>query len=247
MVQFEKWKIWMVVAIIVGCIIVSLPNLFSAERLQSMPSWFPKNQVNLGLDLQGGSHLLLEVDLNALEAERLESLVDSIRVALRRAQIGYTNLAAKGGAVAVEIRDSAQVETARGLIEQAANGLDINVNGPVITAKYNQATLDLQRNHGGALNIAFNAGDLAGETQPGLRLQTQLAIQQPRAVDESIPVQPAEARELGLLKARNHESASRCRLDGVTRRGGLLCSQCARTGSWQDRCPGRAGGRCPDR
>jgi preprotein translocase subunit SecD len=147
MVQFEKWKIWMVVAIIVGCIIVSLPNLFSAERLQSMPSWLPKNQVNLGLDLQGGSHLLLEVDLNALEAERLESLVDSIRVALRRAQIGYTNLAAKGGAVAVEIRDSAQVETARGLIEQAANGLDINVNGPVITAKYNQATLDLQRNH----------------------------------------------------------------------------------------------------
>jgi SecD/SecF fusion protein len=48
-----------------------------------MPSWLPKNQVNLGLDLQGGSHLLLEVDLNALEAERLESLVDSIRVALR--------------------------------------------------------------------------------------------------------------------------------------------------------------------
>jgi protein-export membrane protein SecD len=147
MVQFEKWKIWMVVAIIVGCIIVSLPNLFSPERLQSMPSWFPKNQVNLGLDLQGGSHLLLEVDLNALEAEHLETLVDSVRVALRRAQIGYTNLAAKGGAVSVEIRDPAQVETARALIEQAANGLDITVNGPVITLKYNQATLDQLRSH----------------------------------------------------------------------------------------------------
>ena len=147
MVQFEKWKIWMVVAIIVGCIIVSLPNLFSPDRLQSMPSWFPKNQVNLGLDLQGGSHLLLEVDLNALEAEHLETLVDSVRVALRRAQIGYTNLAAKGGAVSVEIRDPAQVENARGLIEQAANGLDITVNGPVITLKYNQATLDQLRSH----------------------------------------------------------------------------------------------------
>jgi protein-export membrane protein SecD len=147
MVQFEKWKIWMVVAIIVGCIIVSLPNLFSPERLQSMPSWFPKNQVNLGLDLQGGSHLLLEVDLNALEAEHLETLVDSVRVALRRAQIGYTNLAAKGGAVSVEIRDPAQVETARALIEQAANGLDITVNGPVITLKYNQTTLDQLRSH----------------------------------------------------------------------------------------------------
>src|SRR4051794_40359473 len=110
MVQFEKWKIWMVVAIVIGCIIVSIPNLFSPERLQSMPSWFPKNQVNLGLDLQGGSHLLLEVDLNALEAEHLETLVDSVRGALRRAQIGYTNLASKGGVVSVEIRDPAQVE-----------------------------------------------------------------------------------------------------------------------------------------
>jgi preprotein translocase subunit SecD len=137
----------MVLAIILACVIVSLPNLFSSERLQSMPSWFPKNQVNLGLDLQGGSHLLLEVDLAALEAEHLETLLDSIRVALRRAQIGYTNLAAKGGAVSVEIRDPAQAENARGLIEQAANGLDITVNGPVITAKYNQATLDQLRSH----------------------------------------------------------------------------------------------------
>lgn len=147
MVKFETWKIWMVLATILACVIVSLPNLFSSERLQSMPSWFPKNQVNLGLDLQGGSHLLLEVDLAALEAEHLETLLDSIRVALRRAQIGYTNLAAKGGAVSVEIRDPAQAENARGLMEQAANGLDITVNGPVITAKYNQATLDQLRNH----------------------------------------------------------------------------------------------------
>src|SRR5436190_125283 len=141
MVKFETWKIWMVLAIILACVIVSLPNLFSSERLQSMPSWFPKNQVNLGLDLQGGSHLLLEVDLAALEAEHLETLLDSIRGALRRAQIGYTNLASKGGVVSVEIRDPAQVENARSLIEQAANGLDITINGPVITAKYNQAAL----------------------------------------------------------------------------------------------------------
>ena len=49
-----------------------------------------------------------EARLAALEEEHLETLVDSIRVSLRRAQIGYTNLAARGGVVSVEIRDPAQ-------------------------------------------------------------------------------------------------------------------------------------------
>ena len=88
MVQFERWKVWLVLGIVLAGIVAALPNLFTAERLQSMPGWFPKNQVNLGLDLQGGSHLLLEVDLGALEEEHLESLLDSVRVSLRRAQIG---------------------------------------------------------------------------------------------------------------------------------------------------------------
>src|SRR5262249_42205429 len=66
MVQFSKWKIATVLAIILIGVITAIPNLFRPETLAAMPSFFPKNQVNLGLDLQGGSHLLLEVDLKAL-------------------------------------------------------------------------------------------------------------------------------------------------------------------------------------
>ena len=57
-------------------------------------------------------------------------LVNSVRGALQQAQIGYTNLASKGGVVSVEIRDPAQVENARSLIEQAANGLNTPSMGP---------------------------------------------------------------------------------------------------------------------
>jgi preprotein translocase subunit SecD len=88
MVQFQRWKVLLVLGVIAFSIVLALPNLFSAERLQSMPSWFPKSQVNLGLDLQGGSHLLLEVDLAALEEEHLESLLTrsgSLSVAPRSA------------------------------------------------------------------------------------------------------------------------------------------------------------------
>ena len=111
MVQFAKWKIALVLAVIVGGIVAAIPNLLDRAWLEQAPSWVPKNQVNLGLDLQGGSHLLLEVDLEALEREHMNTFLDTIRVELRRAQIGYVNLAATDTAVTVEIRDVGQAQT----------------------------------------------------------------------------------------------------------------------------------------
>ncbi len=173
MVQFQRWKIVLVLAIILASIIAALPNLFSPERLQSMPSWFPKNQVNLGLDLQGGSHLLLEVDLAALEAEHLDTLLDSIRVSLRRAQIGYTNLAVKGGAASVEIRDPAQIEQARSLISEAGDGIEVAVDGPLIAARFSEAALDQLRSHAvdQSVEIVRRRIDEFGTKEPTIQRQ----------------------------------------------------------------------------
>ena len=57
---------------------------------------------------------------------------------------------------------------------------------------------------GGALDVAFDAGDLAGEAQARLGLQPQRGVEQLRAVEECVAVQAAEARELGVLQARDH-------------------------------------------
>src|SRR6185437_2448767 len=59
-----------------------------------------------GLDLQGGSHLLLEVDGNAVRKEMAQNLVDDIRRALREARIGYTGLAVRGNGAEVRIRQA---------------------------------------------------------------------------------------------------------------------------------------------
>ena len=173
MVQFERWKVWLVLGVVLAAVIAALPNVFSAERLQSMPGWFPKSQINLGLDLQGGSHLLLEVDLGALEEEHLESLLDSVRVSLRRAQIGYTNLTAKGGAVSVEIRDRAQVEQARQLIAEADDRIQVAVDGPLVTARFTQAALQQLRSHAvdQSVEIVRRRIDEFGTKEPTIQRQ----------------------------------------------------------------------------
>ena len=69
----------------------AVPNFFSKDQLNSFPSFIPKQQVNLGLDLQGGSHLLLEVDTVEIIKERLENLNSDVRRVLKKNNIQYSN------------------------------------------------------------------------------------------------------------------------------------------------------------
>ena len=80
MVYFAKWKIVFILVVCVLGFAFSTPNFLNQKTTESLPTWLPHKQVSLGLDLQGGSHLLLEVDVNTVIKEQLESLVDSMRV-----------------------------------------------------------------------------------------------------------------------------------------------------------------------
>jgi protein-export membrane protein SecD len=77
-----------------------------------MPSWLPHNTVSLGLDLQGGSYVLLEVELDDVMKSRLESTLGDIRRALRKAHIGYADLSTSGDSVSVRIIESDQFDAA---------------------------------------------------------------------------------------------------------------------------------------
>src|SRR5580765_8596449 len=98
MLYFSRWK---AAAILLTTFVVcafAIPNFFPDKTVQSWPKWAQRHLV-LGLDLQGGSHILLEVDTNAVRKEKLESLRDDVRRVLRDARVGYTGLAASGAAV----------------------------------------------------------------------------------------------------------------------------------------------------
>ena len=70
MVYFAKWKMILVAIVAVSGFLFAFPNALSEEDTAALPSWLPNQQMNLGLDLQGGSHLLLEVDVASVLAQR---------------------------------------------------------------------------------------------------------------------------------------------------------------------------------
>jgi preprotein translocase subunit SecD len=82
-----------------------VPNFFPQERVKTWPAWAQRHIV-LGLDLQGGSYLLLEVDSNYVKKEKLDQVRDEARRVLRDAKIGYTGLSARADAVEVRVKDS---------------------------------------------------------------------------------------------------------------------------------------------
>ena len=101
MLALSRWKILLVLASALFGLIFTLPNLVPPGAL---PSWAPSQRLNLGLDLQGGSYLLLEVDTQALSKERLTNLTEDIRTRLKAAQIEFTGLGVQANAIGVRIK-----------------------------------------------------------------------------------------------------------------------------------------------
>jgi len=113
MLYFSPWKTISIWLVVLAGVIFSIPNLIPQSTLETLPNWLPKRQMTLGLDLQGGSHILLQVDRQDLINERLETVRDDIRTMLRDARIGYTGLSGTGTTVQVRVRGEENVEAAK--------------------------------------------------------------------------------------------------------------------------------------
>ncbi|WP_374632010.1 protein translocase subunit SecD [Ferrovibrio sp.] len=130
MLYFARWKVWSIILICLAGVMFSLPNLFTREQLNRMPSWLPTHQVNLGLDLRGGAHLLLEVDTASVVRERLESLVDGARAELRSANLRYTGISITGSnAVSVRLREPADGPRVREALQKLAQPMQSSMLG----------------------------------------------------------------------------------------------------------------------
>src|SRR3954453_20765738 len=105
MLYFSRWK---ALAIILTALVVCLcavPNFFPEAKVKTWPVWAQRHLV-LGLDLQGGSYLLLEVDSNYVKKEKLDQVRDDVRRTLRDARIGYTGLNSRADNVEVRVKES---------------------------------------------------------------------------------------------------------------------------------------------
>lgn len=126
MMQLSRWKITLVTLVTLLGIWFSLPNLLPKTVLDQY-GFLPKNGLNLGLDLQGGSHLLLEVDTEALARDKIKNLTEETRDRLRGAGIAFGSLTAQGDVVSVRINEAGRVDAALSALMPLSNPL---VNNP---------------------------------------------------------------------------------------------------------------------
>ena len=122
--QYSTAKIAMVLIVTLVGFVFAVPNLLSEETRATLPDWMTPMQ--LGLDLQGGSYLLLEVDLEAVEKEQLTNLEETVRGALRDQRLGYRNLRATETEVFVTIPDDSELSAARTAIRTATPEMEID-------------------------------------------------------------------------------------------------------------------------
>jgi preprotein translocase subunit SecD len=123
MLDFPRWKqvlLWLIT--LVTCV-ASLPSLVALGG-GTWPAALPNPVVNLGLDLAGGSHVLLEANPGLVTRQRLDGMEENVRSALRRSdpQIRIGEISSKDGKVSFMVEDPGQIDAARELIMPLTTG-----------------------------------------------------------------------------------------------------------------------------
>lgn len=126
MLDFPRWRVIMLNILLVLSLLLALPSFLPKSWLDRIPDGVPKQTISLGLDLAGGSHILLEADTAQLARDRLESIEDSVRTAMRRAdpRIAIEGVTRTGGKLSFIVTDPAQIDAAReALLPVVANSV----------------------------------------------------------------------------------------------------------------------------
>ena len=191
MVYFAKWKVIVVLVVCFFGVAFAVPNFLDREDAGALPSWLPHKQVSLGLDLQGGSHLLLEVDVEAVVREHLQNQVDSVRIELRKARIRYAGLGVSGRTVGVTVKDAAKGEKALELLAALDPSLEsaLDDNGRITLTMTEDAIKD-RRNSAitQSIEIVRRRIDETGVREPTIQRQGEdrILVQVPGVDPERI-------------------------------------------------------------
>jgi len=179
MLYISKWK---ALAILLTAGIVCLfavPNFFPEAMVKRWPDWAQRHIV-LGLDLQGGSHILLEVDANDVRRQKLLALQDDVRRILRTERIGLTSAPViRGNSVEVRIREN---DLQQGLTK--LRELSQPLGGFAGTT--GQRSLDVENAGGGLVRLT--------PTEPAILERIR------QVVDQSVEIIGKRVNQLGLVE-----------------------------------------------
>jgi preprotein translocase subunit SecD len=179
MLYFTRWKATAIVLTALFICLFAVPNFLPDKMVQSWPKWAQRHVV-LGLDLQGGSHILLEVDTKTVRKDMLETLRDDMRRVLRDARIGYTGLVVRGNSAEVRIREGASAEQAQAKLATLSLPLGGLLGGT------GQRNIDVTAEAGGLIRLTLS--------EPAIVERVR------QSVDQSIQIIERRVNELGTVE-----------------------------------------------
>jgi preprotein translocase subunit SecD len=180
MLYFTRWKATAIVLTALVVCLFAVPNFLPEKVVQSWPKWAQRHVV-LGLDLQGGSHILLEVDSAAVRKEKVESLRDDVRRVLRDARVGYTGLIVRGNSVEVRIREGSNFDQALEKLRELSQPI-----GGVLGSSTGQRSLNVTTEPGNLVRLTV--------TDPALTERIR------QSVEQSIQIIERRVNELGTVE-----------------------------------------------
>src|SRR5215218_489527 len=180
MLYFSRWKaaaILLTTLLVCAC---AIPNFFPEKTVQSWPVWAQRHLV-LGLDLQGGSHILLEVDTNAVRKEKVEALRDDVRRVVRENRLGSPAAATiRGNTVEFRVREGVDAQLALTKLRELSTPL-----GGIMSAT-GQRSLDVVDAGNGLIRLT--------PTEPAIVERIR------QSVEQSIQIVERRVNELGTVE-----------------------------------------------
>lgn len=157
----------------------ALPNVLTEAQRANLPEFFSKDTVNLGLDLQGGSHMVIQVDVPAVYARAYENLEDTVKRTFRDAEGGrvkFRNISANKDSIIVEIDPSENTERVEKLLRTEVQNILVytsNDAANIYTIKFTETHLDTMRNNAVSqtLEILRLRVDEFGVAEPAIQRQ----------------------------------------------------------------------------
>ena len=129
MKNYPLWKSFTVISLVFLGVLFSIPSIIYDDDSEN---WFLKNKINLGLDLQGGSYLLLEVQLDVLYNEELENFSDSIRLISRENSTKINKINIDDNKVTIYLDNSIKINKIKNSFIQLYRGVSVQSNNNIL-------------------------------------------------------------------------------------------------------------------
>lgn len=192
MTYVPKWKIFLITAISLLSILYCVPTFLDKDTRQwlteNSPSWLPAHAIRLGLDLQGGSHLLLEVDTDSVVKQRTEDMVNAARPELRKDKIGYSAIGIIPNGIKVTLTDASQADAAQRILRRLDSGMIVSAKSDkVIEAVFDTPALKETRDQtiARSIEIVNRRVNATGTLEPIIQRQgeNRILVQLPGVED----------------------------------------------------------------